>query len=65
MTSEEVLNDDCFLLHEVIPVSVESEPTEPGNGEATTENEVVLPAIKNYVTEPFPDNMETNSDACV
>lgn len=40
LTSEQVLNDDCFLLPEVIPLPSENEPAECENGEEKTVNEV-------------------------
>ncbi|XP_066485239.1 serine/threonine-protein kinase 31 [Tiliqua scincoides] len=55
LTSEQVLNDDCFLLPEVIPVPSENEPAKYENGEERTGNEVD--------SEDKPDNeMELSSE---
>ncbi|KAL8165312.1 UNVERIFIED_CONTAM: hypothetical protein K2H54_038972 [Gekko kuhli] len=61
MTSEQVLNDDCFLLPDLNPVPPEDEPAEYGNGgeriksgmesddlqssESASSSETVLPDI--------------------
>nr|XP_056713057.1 serine/threonine-protein kinase 31 [Euleptes europaea] len=40
MTSEQVLNDDCFLLPDLNPVPPEDEPAEYGNGGERTKSEI-------------------------
>ncbi|XP_061441579.1 serine/threonine-protein kinase 31 isoform X2 [Rhineura floridana] len=65
MTSEQVLNDDCFLLPEVTTVPLEAEPTECENGGARTENEIVSDDRQDNETEPFSEDMDLNSGDCV
>ncbi|KAJ6666584.1 hypothetical protein lerEdw1_020307 [Lerista edwardsae] len=61
LTAKQVLNDDCFLLPEVIPIPSENEPTECENEEERRDKEIVSEDKLDSEMELSLENMDHDS----